>query len=101
MYAFIAPVTDQTAITKPRIVKKRLEPGFASARFSDPSSSVAACAGMTVLKWWMRLVIAAGEAMRVQRPVATISTAGVAKTELYAIADACSSALSRKHSFSA
>src|SRR5437764_12993779 len=93
MYAFIAPVTDQTATTKPKMVKKRLEPGCALARLSELSSRSAACFGITLPRWSMRLVMADGDAMSVKRPVATIRTAGIAKKVAYAIAEARSGAL--------
>src|SRR5437867_5019780 len=101
MYELIAPVTDQTASTKPAIVIRMLDSGFASARFSDPSSSRTASGGITPVRCCIRLEIVAGVAISVKRPVTTISTDGIAKNELYASADASIIALSFMNSLDA
>ena len=101
MYAFIAPVSDQRASTKPMIVAAMLDPGCASARSSDRSSSEVACDGMNELKCWIRLVIVSGPAISVNRPSTTSRTDGIAKNVLYASADASIIALLSRNFFPA
>src|SRR3954452_11159519 len=88
MYEFIAPVTDQTATTKPITVITMLPPGWEPARWREFSSSVVTWLGTTPFRLSMKLVIIAGLATRVKRPTATMITAGMAKNVLYASAEA-------------
>jgi len=67
---------------KPTIVMTMLVPGCASARRSEVPSSEVACRGITPCRLSMRCVIVCGPAIRVNSPVATMRTDGIAKNEL-------------------
>ena len=82
MYAFIAPVTDQTASTKPTIVSRRLDAGFASARFSESPSSCVACDGTTPCRCCIRFAIVVRAGDQREEAGGDDRTDGIAKNEL-------------------